>query len=254
MPLFLWAAFRFGRREVATASAILSGIAVWGTLRGYRAVRRETRSTSRSCCVQAYICVMAVMGVVLAVRRRRAQARRGAAARARDHRSAHRPRELPPADRSAARRDRPFAPHRPAVHRRVRGHGRAQGHQRSATATSSAAARSAASADALRRSSRHARHGGAIWRRRVRHRPAGNERRRRSGACSTRLQIAWRPIRTSRRSRSAAASPCSRATATRRRLLLRTPTARCTQPRPPMPKRGARAVEAKEEDRKTGTS
>jgi len=34
IPLLLWAAFRFRAREAATATALLSGIAVWGTLRG----------------------------------------------------------------------------------------------------------------------------------------------------------------------------------------------------------------------------
>ena len=34
LPPTIWAAFRFGRRETATAVLILSGIAVWGTVRG----------------------------------------------------------------------------------------------------------------------------------------------------------------------------------------------------------------------------
>jgi diguanylate cyclase (GGDEF)-like protein/PAS domain S-box-containing protein len=34
LPLLLWAAFRFEQREAATATALLSGIAIWGALRG----------------------------------------------------------------------------------------------------------------------------------------------------------------------------------------------------------------------------
>ena len=65
VPLFLWAAFRFGRREVATATAILSGIAVWGTLHGYGPFFRETQTESLVL-LQAYTSVMAIMGAVLA--------------------------------------------------------------------------------------------------------------------------------------------------------------------------------------------
>ena len=35
IPLLLWAAFRFGPRGVSTAMAVLSAIAIWGTLNGY---------------------------------------------------------------------------------------------------------------------------------------------------------------------------------------------------------------------------
>ncbi|MDX6501439.1 MAG: hypothetical protein QOG23_4699 [Blastocatellia bacterium] len=35
IPLLLWAAFRFGPRGVSTAMALLSAIAIWGTIHGY---------------------------------------------------------------------------------------------------------------------------------------------------------------------------------------------------------------------------
>jgi integral membrane sensor domain MASE1 len=35
IPIIIWAAFRFDQREIATGTFILSGIAIWGTLRGY---------------------------------------------------------------------------------------------------------------------------------------------------------------------------------------------------------------------------
>ena len=65
VPFFLWVAFRFGRRESATAMAILSGIAVWGTLHGFGPFVRDTQNESLVL-LQAYTSVMSVMGLVLA--------------------------------------------------------------------------------------------------------------------------------------------------------------------------------------------
>lgn len=65
VPFFLWAAFRFGRREAATAMAVLSGIAVWGTLHGFGPFVRDTQNESLVL-LQAYTSVMSVMGLVLA--------------------------------------------------------------------------------------------------------------------------------------------------------------------------------------------
>ena len=65
VPFLLWGAFRFGRRETATAIVILSGLAVWGTLRGFGPFARETPNESLVL-VQAYTSVMAIMGMVLA--------------------------------------------------------------------------------------------------------------------------------------------------------------------------------------------
>jgi len=42
LPLLLWAAFRFEQREAATATAVLSGIAIWGALRGFGPFVRES--------------------------------------------------------------------------------------------------------------------------------------------------------------------------------------------------------------------
>jgi diguanylate cyclase (GGDEF)-like protein len=65
VPFFLWAAFRLGRREVATALVVLSGIAVWGTLQGYGPFVRDTQNESLVL-LQAYTSVMSIMGIVLA--------------------------------------------------------------------------------------------------------------------------------------------------------------------------------------------
>jgi PAS domain S-box-containing protein len=35
IPVLIWAAFRFAQREAVTACGVLSGLAVWGTVRGY---------------------------------------------------------------------------------------------------------------------------------------------------------------------------------------------------------------------------
>jgi diguanylate cyclase (GGDEF)-like protein len=65
VPLLLWAAVRFGRRETATALLLLSGMAVWGTLRGYGPFVRDSPSEALIL-VQAYTTVMAITGLVLA--------------------------------------------------------------------------------------------------------------------------------------------------------------------------------------------
>jgi diguanylate cyclase (GGDEF)-like protein len=64
-PWLLWAAFRFGRREVVTALVILSGIAVWGTLHGYGPFVRGTPNESLML-LQIYTAVTAITSVVVA--------------------------------------------------------------------------------------------------------------------------------------------------------------------------------------------
>lgn len=64
-PFLLWAVFRFGRREVATATVLLTAMAVWGTVRGYGPFVRETTNESLVL-LQAYTCVMSIMCLVMA--------------------------------------------------------------------------------------------------------------------------------------------------------------------------------------------
>lgn len=65
VPIYLWAAFRFGRREMALAMLILSVIAVRGTLLKYGPF--ATASPHESLVLlQAYISVTTLMGLVLA--------------------------------------------------------------------------------------------------------------------------------------------------------------------------------------------
>jgi diguanylate cyclase (GGDEF)-like protein len=65
LPLFLWAAFRIGRRGVATAMAIMAAIAAWGTLHEFGPFVRDTMNESLVL-FQAYVAVMSVMCMVLA--------------------------------------------------------------------------------------------------------------------------------------------------------------------------------------------
>jgi diguanylate cyclase (GGDEF)-like protein len=65
VPGLIWAGFRFGRREMASAIVIISGLAVWGTERGLGPFGPYNHS-ERLVLVQAYIAVMAIMGAALA--------------------------------------------------------------------------------------------------------------------------------------------------------------------------------------------
>ncbi|PYP34073.1 MAG: hypothetical protein DMD49_01350 [Gemmatimonadetes bacterium] len=66
MPFLLWAAFRFGPREVATAIVVLSVIAIWGTLHGFGPFVRDSENESLLL-LQAFMGVTSVMSTALAV-------------------------------------------------------------------------------------------------------------------------------------------------------------------------------------------
>ena len=65
IPLLLWAAFRFGARETATAILLLSVLAISGTLQGFGPFARETRNESLLL-LQAFIAVIAVTKLIVA--------------------------------------------------------------------------------------------------------------------------------------------------------------------------------------------
>ena len=65
IPFLVWAAVRFGPRETASAMILLSGIAVWGTLRGYGPFARETPHQALIL-LQGFMGIVAVMAMVLA--------------------------------------------------------------------------------------------------------------------------------------------------------------------------------------------
>jgi two-component system, NtrC family, sensor kinase len=72
----VWAAFRFGPREAATAAALTSGIAVWDTVNGLGPFVRDTVNASLLL-VQAFVGVVTVTILTMAAlvdERREAQA------------------------------------------------------------------------------------------------------------------------------------------------------------------------------------
>ena len=76
LPFLLWAAFRFGPREVTVAVAILASIAVWGTLRGVGPFA-DGAPADAVWLLQAYIVVLSITGIAFATtvdERRRAEA------------------------------------------------------------------------------------------------------------------------------------------------------------------------------------
>jgi diguanylate cyclase (GGDEF)-like protein len=64
IPFLVWAAFRFGQREAATATLVLSGIAIWGTWHGLGPFMRGTRNESLLL-LQAFMGVAAVTTIAL---------------------------------------------------------------------------------------------------------------------------------------------------------------------------------------------
>jgi PAS domain S-box-containing protein len=78
-PPLVWTAFRFGPRESATAIALLSGMAIWGTLHGLGPFVRESLNESLLL-LQAYMVTMSAMAIPLAavvMERQRAEAALG---------------------------------------------------------------------------------------------------------------------------------------------------------------------------------
>ena len=73
IPLLVWAAFRFGQREAATASVLVAAIAIWGTFKGLGPFSRESPNESLLL-LQAFLAVVAVtttaLAAVVAERRR----------------------------------------------------------------------------------------------------------------------------------------------------------------------------------------
>jgi len=65
LPLFVWAALRFGPRGAATAIVALSGLAVWGTLAGFGPFVERTPNESLLL-LQSFLGVTAIMTMALA--------------------------------------------------------------------------------------------------------------------------------------------------------------------------------------------
>jgi diguanylate cyclase (GGDEF)-like protein len=65
IPFLMWAAFRYGQREAATATLALSGTAIWGTLHGLGPFARESRNESLLL-LQSFLGVVAIMTIAFA--------------------------------------------------------------------------------------------------------------------------------------------------------------------------------------------
>jgi diguanylate cyclase (GGDEF)-like protein len=75
VPFLVWAALRFGQREAASVTFLLSGVAVWGTLHGFGPFAIGTKNESLLL-LQAFMGIVAVMTMALAAladERRRAE-------------------------------------------------------------------------------------------------------------------------------------------------------------------------------------
>jgi len=66
VPILIWAAYRFGPRETATAAAVLSGIALWGPLHGFGPFVRNTPNESLLL-AQVFMGVTAMLALAFAV-------------------------------------------------------------------------------------------------------------------------------------------------------------------------------------------
>lgn len=66
IPLVVWAAYRFGEREAMTASVLLLGMAIWGTLHGFGPFVRPSPNASLLL-MQTFMMIVTFTGLVLAV-------------------------------------------------------------------------------------------------------------------------------------------------------------------------------------------
>ncbi len=66
VPIIIWAAYRFGQRETATVTLVLSAIAIWGTLQGYGPFARQIQPNESLLLLQSFMITMAITGLALA--------------------------------------------------------------------------------------------------------------------------------------------------------------------------------------------
>lgn len=66
IPMVIWAAYRFGAREVATATLTIAVIAIWGTVQGSGLFAQRIHPGTSLVLLQCYLATMAVTGLILA--------------------------------------------------------------------------------------------------------------------------------------------------------------------------------------------
>jgi diguanylate cyclase (GGDEF)-like protein len=64
-PWIIWVAFRFGQRETATVTVLISAIALWGTLQGYGPFARNATNESLLL-LQSFMIIVAITGLIVA--------------------------------------------------------------------------------------------------------------------------------------------------------------------------------------------
>jgi PAS domain S-box-containing protein len=65
LPVCVWVAFRFGQREAATATCVLSAIATWGTVQGYGSFAASQTPNTALLYLQAFMAVIALVGLTV---------------------------------------------------------------------------------------------------------------------------------------------------------------------------------------------
>jgi len=65
LPVCVWVAFRFGQREAATATCVLSAIATWGTVHGYGSFAASQSPNTALLYLQAFMAVVALVGLTV---------------------------------------------------------------------------------------------------------------------------------------------------------------------------------------------
>ena len=76
IPALVWVAFRFGQREAATATLVMSALAIWGTVQGVGPFAGTATSNAALLSLQAYMSVITLTALVVAAAvddRRRAE-------------------------------------------------------------------------------------------------------------------------------------------------------------------------------------
>jgi PAS domain S-box-containing protein len=97
LPICIWAAFRFGQREAATATCILSAVATWGTVHGYGSFAAAQTPNNALLLLQGFMAVIALVGLIVGAgvrERSRAEEETGRVNRDLERSVAERTREL----------------------------------------------------------------------------------------------------------------------------------------------------------------
>ena len=65
LPVCIWVAFRFGQREAASATCVLSAIATWGTVNGYGSFAAAQTPNTALLYLQTFMAVITLVGLTV---------------------------------------------------------------------------------------------------------------------------------------------------------------------------------------------